>query len=226
MIVSSSRQPKVQDAIARLQKSYPSKASSISGQACSLDDPSTMEENLKTLLDFASFFFYYKVYNLIYTAGDAIAIMKLESIDVATAQKAGMVRFFGPLLLGKLAPAYMNPGPASSITLTTGSVSERPRPDWTLVGSYATGLQGMARGLALDLKPLRVNLVSPGAVNTEMWDMMGAEKKFGMMKHIADSQPTGRIAGPDDIAEAYLFCAKDRNTTGSFIRTDGGQMLA
>lgn len=184
-----------------------------------------MEQNLKALLDFATESGSHKLDHIVYTAGDPIAIMKLENIDVAMAQRAGMVRFFGPLVLGKLAPAYMNPGPASSITLTTGSVSERPRPDWTLVGSYATGLQGMARGLALDLKPLRVNLVSPGAVNTEMWDMMGAEQKFGMMKHIADSQPTGRVAGPDDIAEAYLFCVKDRNTTGSFIRTDGGQLL-
>ena len=60
-------------------------------------------------------------------------------------------------------------GPKSSITFTTGAVSEKPIPNWAMINSYATGLQGMTRGLALDMKPIRVNLVSPGAVDTELW---------------------------------------------------------
>ena len=77
-------------------------------------------------------------------------------------------------MVGKLAPRFLKPRFQSSIILTTGSVSEKPFPNWSLVAGYATGLHGMTRSLALDLKPLRVNLVSPGAVETPLWGLNGA----------------------------------------------------
>ena len=79
---------------------------------------------------------------MIYTAGDALAQMSLESVDFGKIKQAGMVRFFGPLLVAKHAASYLTGGPKSSITLTTGAVSERPIQNWSVVNSYATGLQG------------------------------------------------------------------------------------
>jgi NAD(P)-dependent dehydrogenase (short-subunit alcohol dehydrogenase family) len=58
--------------------------------------------------------------------------------------------------------------PASSIMLTTGTLTERPIPNLSVVASYAAGLHGMTRNLALDLKPTRVNLVSLGMVDTDL----------------------------------------------------------
>lgn len=85
----------------------------------------------------------------------------------------------------------------------------------------------MTRGLALDLKPIRVNLVSPGAVDTELWTSSGftEEQKQGFLKQTAEKLPTGRVPGPDDIAEAYLYLLKDQNITGSMISTNGGHLL-
>lgn len=88
-------------------------------------------------------------------------MMDISTIDIAKVTKAGMVRFYGPLFVGKHIRQYIKPGNESSFTITSGSVSERPRPNWSVINSYATGLLGMTRGLALDLKPLRVNLVAP-----------------------------------------------------------------
>jgi NAD(P)-dependent dehydrogenase (short-subunit alcohol dehydrogenase family) len=51
----------------------------------------------------------------------------------------------------------------------------------------------VTRNLAIDLKPIRVNCVSPGAVETELWDSMPKEAKAAMMKSIAEKVPTGRI---------------------------------
>ena len=51
----------------------------------------------------------------------------------------------------------------------------------------------MTRNLALDLAPVRVNCVSPGAVDTELWDNMPKDKKDEMMKGIAAKVPTGRV---------------------------------
>lgn len=83
----------------------------------------------------------------------------------------------------------------------------------------------MTRGLALDLKPIRVNLVSPGAVNTELWGHMTAEQKEGMFKELSKKIPVGKVGSVEDVAESYLYLMKDRNVTGAMISTSGGHLL-
>ncbi len=51
----------------------------------------------------------------------------------------------------------------------------------------------MTRNLALDLKPIRINLVSPGAIDTEIWAHMSAEQKEKMFKGISAKVPTGKV---------------------------------
>lgn len=137
----------------------------------------------------------------------------------------GNVRFFSPLLLAKHLPTYLNAGPQSSLTLTTGGVAEKPIPNWSAVASYAGGLHSMTRNLALDLKPIRVNLVSPGAVDTELWKDMSKEQKEGMFKGIEKSVLTGRVGQPEDVAEQYLCLLRDWNVTGSVVHSDSGHAL-
>ena len=136
-----------------------------------------------------------------------------------------MVRFFAPMLLGKLLPAHLRPEPQSSYTITTGAVSEHPIPDWSVFGSYAAGLHGLTRQLALDLKPLRVNLISPGAVETELWDELPKDKRAEMMKGFEAKMATGKVGRPEDVAESYLYCMRDENVTGSVISTNGGYLI-
>lgn len=205
-----------------LKKSYPSAAARISGQVCDLGDEASIEANIVKLLDSCG-----ELDHIIYTAGDKLASMELSSASFASMRQAGLVRFYGPLLVGKYAKKYLSAGPRSSLTLTTGAVSERPIADWTVVNSYATGLQGMTRGLALDLKPIRVNLVSPGAVQTELWSTVGlsSEQQKAMFEGYSKTQPTGHVALPEEIAETYLYLLKDTNITGSMISTNGGTLL-
>jgi NAD(P)-dependent dehydrogenase (short-subunit alcohol dehydrogenase family) len=82
----------------------------------------------------------------------------------------------------------------------------------------------MVRNLALDLRPIRVNGVSPGAVDTELWAMSASEKKAAM-DAVAEKMTTGRPGQPEDVAESYLAIMKDVNMDGSVVRTDGGYML-
>ncbi|KAK3073302.1 hypothetical protein LTR53_005254 [Teratosphaeriaceae sp. CCFEE 6253] len=223
VIISSSNPDRVQKTIERLTSAYPSAKSRISGHACNLGDQATVEDNIKDLFETVAKD--EKLDHVVYTAGDALAQMSITEIDMPKLIKAGMVRFFAPLLVGKIAPAYLNAGPKSSIVLTTGSVSERPRPNWSAIGSFATGLQGMCRGLALDLKPLRVNLVSPGAVDTELWNGMTEQQRSDLFKHMESHLATGRVGKVEDLAEAYLYLLKDENITGSMISSNGGHLI-
>jgi NAD(P)-dependent dehydrogenase (short-subunit alcohol dehydrogenase family) len=136
-----------------------------------------------------------------------------------------MVRFFGPILLAKHASKHLTDGPASSITLTTGSGGEKPNANWSAMAGYLGGLHALMRNLALDLKPIRVNLVSPGGVDTELWDSWPEQKKKEFFESISKAMATGQIGKTEDVAEAYLYAMRDRNLTGSVISTNGGHLL-
>ncbi|KAK3627914.1 hypothetical protein LTR56_018904 [Elasticomyces elasticus] len=223
--ISSSNPDRVATAISRLQSAYPSHKSHLLGHACNLNDEATVESNLATLLDKTTSNGTNLLDHAVFTAGDALAAARLADVDMAFIKQAGMVRFFAPMLLGKLLPAHLRPGPASSFTITTGAVSEHPIPDWTVVGSYATGLHGLMRQLAVDLKPLRVNLISPAAVETEFWNGIPEDNRMEMMKSFEAKMATGKVAQPEDVAESYLYCMRDANITGSVISTNGGQLI-
>jgi len=84
----------------------------------------------------------------------------------------------------------------------------------------------MTRNLALDLKPIRVNLVSPGGLDTEMWDKtMDEQQKANMIKHWEQTLPTGKVGRPEDVAQAYLWLMKDSNVTGRIAASDSGSLL-
>lgn len=88
------------------------------------------------------------------------------------------------------------------------------------------GIVSMSRGLARSFAPsgVRVNVVSPGAVNTPMmWQGMSE----GDMANFVSMIPLGRLAEPDELAGAVLFLASDssRYVTGSLINVSGGQLM-
>ncbi|KUJ09755.1 NAD(P)-binding protein [Mollisia scopiformis] len=217
--VSSSSASRVQTAISNLQKSYPSTSCTISGHTCDLSTPD-LETSIEALFSKTG-----NVDHIVFTAGDKLAIYPIEEINYERILKAGQVRFVAPLLVAKVGKKYLNAGPESSIVLTTGAGAERPYANWSIVTPYLSGLYGMTRALAIDLKPVRVNLVSPGAVDTELWKDFSAEEKEKFFKEVGEKVPTGRIGRPEDVAEAYLWLMKDSNTTGVVASTTAGNLL-
>ncbi len=83
----------------------------------------------------------------------------------------------------------------------------------------------MTRNLALDLAPIRVNLISPGAVMTPLWDDMPQDKREALMEELGKKCTTGAVGRPEDVAESYLYVMRDWNCSGSVIDTNGGGLL-
>jgi len=223
--ISSSNPSRISAALSRLKTAYPSASDRIQGLACDLSSPDTLDAELEKLLE--QTVARYPEQNLdhvVFTAGDALSITPLADLTMPKILQAGQIRFFAPLLLAKYIPAYLHASHTSSYTITTGSISEKPRPDWSVVASYAGGHHSMVRNLALDLKPIRVNGVSPGVVDTELWKMEEGEKK-AFLEGLAGKMPTGRPGLPQDVAESFLAILKDTNMDGSMVRTDGGATL-
>ena len=77
------------------------------------------------------------------------------------------------------------------------------------------------------MKPVRVNLISPGAVETELWDSMPREalQAFTSEEGLKKRTTTGVLGRPQDVAEGYLFCMRDWNVTGTVIGSNSGALL-
>lgn len=85
----------------------------------------------------------------------------------------------------------------------------------------------MARGLAVDMAPVRVNVVRPGIVDTGLWDgiMTDVDEREAFKRGVGEKMLTGRVGTVEDVAEAYLWVMKDGNVTGSVAATDSGALL-
>jgi NAD(P)-dependent dehydrogenase (short-subunit alcohol dehydrogenase family) len=206
--------------------SYPSSKDRLFGTKVDLSSPQTLEQELQTLLDTATRDMGGEpLDHIVFTAGDALATRPIAEISMDSIIAAGRIRFFAPLLLAKFIPKYLRQSHTSSYTVTTGSIGERPMPNWSVIASYAGGHHSMVRNLALDLKPVRVNGVAPGVVDTELW-RMPKEEKDKVMKSTGDKLATGRAGHAEDVAESFLGILKDHNMTGSMVRSDGGGLFA
>ncbi|KAK9783866.1 putative Short chain dehydrogenase [Seiridium cardinale] len=194
--------------------------SKVTGYHCDLGAPS-IENDLETLFSQLG-----EVNHLIYTATNSLPSrspvqqMTAQSIDDST------TRLVAILLAIKVASRYLVQCRRSSVTLTTGSIADQPQPGCSLLAYAAQGLVGLTRALALDLKPIRVNIVEPGFVlNTGLWAQLTSEELEAISQDLAQRMPTGSPGAAEDVAEAYLYCMKDHNCTGETIKTRSGQHL-
>jgi NAD(P)-dependent dehydrogenase (short-subunit alcohol dehydrogenase family) len=215
--VSSSREASVKTTLERLSKSYPD--TQVAGYACDLSKPS-VEADVEALFQKVG-----TVDHVVYTAGDKLSTIPFQQITMEYFVKAGQLRFFAPFFVAKVGSRYLSAGPTSSITITGGGIAERPLNDWAVVGSYAAGLYGLVRSLALELKPVRVNLVQPGGLATDLWRDMEPHKREALYRHWSENFPTGEVGQAEDVAEAYLWLMKDKNVTGRVAGSDSGHSL-
>jgi NAD(P)-dependent dehydrogenase (short-subunit alcohol dehydrogenase family) len=112
-----------------------------------------------------------------------------------------------------------------SITFIGASSSRTARPGAAGLGAINGALDAMVPSLAVELRPLRVNLVAPGVIATPWWDRVPDDFRANFFAQSAASAPVGRIGQPEDIAQAIVFLIQNTFMTGSIIDCDGGVRL-
>jgi NAD(P)-dependent dehydrogenase (short-subunit alcohol dehydrogenase family) len=227
--ISGSGQPKVDAKVEYLRSLYPNTPSAnVAGVAVDLLDKENIEENLKAMLDKATENGNKKIDHIAFTAGDGLTLPKLGELDVSTTLNMFTVRFLAACALAKVIHNgdYMPKSSSSSITMTGGTNTHRPTPNFFLGASVGGALEGLTRGLAVEMAPIRVNVVHPGAIYTELFE-----------KYVENSSPeeveklkkmyslTGEFGRPEDIAEAYGWIMRDRFANGTQVSSDGGRLL-
>ena len=161
--------------------------------------------------------------HLVYTAGESILLESLAESDLGRARSFLDTRLWGAYTAVKHGAASIRPG--GSVVLTTGTAARRPMPGTTVAASLCGAMESLTRALALELAPVRVNVVSPGVVRTELWRDLTETEREGLYASAAGSLPVGRVGEPSDVAEAYLYLMRGGYSTGSVVTVDGGGTL-
>ncbi|MEW9309205.1 SDR family oxidoreductase [Labrys neptuniae] len=162
--------------------------------------------------------------HLVSTAGTPPPGDPIERTDMAMVRRFVDNKLIGAVMLAKHAAATLRRD--GSMIFTSGINKDRPPiPGGAVVSAIAGSFGFFARALALELAPRRVNIVSPGWVDTPMWDEIVGEAKSGFFAGMAGRLPAGRIATPADVAPAYLYLMQSAFTTGETIHIDGGHCL-
>jgi NAD(P)-dependent dehydrogenase (short-subunit alcohol dehydrogenase family) len=145
-----------------------------------------------------------------------------QLLALADANAAMESKFWGAYRIARAAKIK----DGGSLTFVSGFLSVRPSASSVLQGAINAALEALARGLALELAPVRVNAVSPGLIATPLWSGMADDKREAMFAGAAQRLPARRVGQPEDIANAVLFLATTSFATGSTVRVDGGGAIA
>jgi NAD(P)-dependent dehydrogenase (short-subunit alcohol dehydrogenase family) len=112
-----------------------------------------------------------------------------------------------------------------SLTLVSGFLSVRPRPNSAIVCAVNGALESLTRSLALELAPVRVNCVSPGIIDTPIRAAMPEAARREMLEKTAAALPVRRVGLGEDIAKQILAFMDNGFATGSIVYIEGGGML-
>jgi NAD(P)-dependent dehydrogenase (short-subunit alcohol dehydrogenase family) len=154
------------------------------------------------------------------TTASARARGLLEDLDRDALRQSFDTKVIGPAMLAKHSATRITE--CGSFTLFSGVAAFKPAVGFLGVAVTNGAADFLTRSLALELAPIRVNAISPGVVDTGIWDGSGKEKYF---EHVRTHNPARRIGTVDDIADAVVFAMTNPFLTGVTLRVDGGEPL-
>ncbi|MEU7191921.1 SDR family oxidoreductase [Streptomyces sp. NPDC045470] len=112
-----------------------------------------------------------------------------------------------------------------SVVLMSGAAGARPPAPAPAYAACNAAIEGLGRGLALELAPVRVNVVSPGTVDGNLWAQRPAADRENAFAQYRRDTVLHRLGTEDDIAHAVMFLFTNGFTTGSTLYPDGGYTL-
>ena len=207
VVIVSSNQKRIDQALTALP-------AGSEGHAINLSE----EKNIRSFFDTIGNF-----HHLVYCAGENLSLAPIANTDIDQARQFFTIRFWGAYTTVKYAASHINPG--GSIGLMGGNAGLRPDKGWTVASSICGAMEGLNRALAVELAPIRVNLVAPGIVRTSLWDGLPAADRETYFTTLAGKLPVHRIGAPEDIARAYIYLMQQGYCTGQQLVVDGGHIL-
>ncbi|KIQ60582.1 SDR family oxidoreductase [Pseudomonas fluorescens] len=115
---------------------------------------------------------------------------------------------------------------SGSITFISGALADRPNAHGTaVIGAASAAMESLARGLALELAPIRVNTLSPGPIDTPIFSKALGEGRDAYVASLEQALPLKRIGTSAEAGEAVVFLMGNTFMNGAVLNVDGGARL-
>ena len=195
----------------------PSKAGDIAGvtlAACDVRDTDALSELLAQHAPF----------DLLISAatGGSRAAGPFLQMDLA-AYQASFDKLWGYTNIVRLGAEHLTE--KGGIVLVSGAPARRAKPGQAALASVGGAVEQFARAVAPELTPRRINVVSPGVIDTPMFGP-DAEARAKMLGAATANNLIPRAGTPDEVAEAVIFVAGNEFVTGTTVEVDGGWILS
>jgi NAD(P)-dependent dehydrogenase (short-subunit alcohol dehydrogenase family) len=128
-----------------------------------------------------------------------------------------------PVRVGLHAVGKVRPG--GSLLFISGTGGRRRGVGLTFIGAMTAALPALVANLALELAPIRVNLVAPGFVDTALSASLLGDQLDTRREALRATLPIGRVVGPADVAALAVHVMANTALTGATYDVDGGQQL-
>ncbi len=109
-----------------------------------------------------------------------------------------------------------------SVTFISAVSAHAAAPGTAGIGAANAAIAALVPILAAELRPLRVNAISPGVIDTPWWDFLSEEQKAPMFAEYGAKTPVGRVGRPDDVGDAIAFLVGNTFISGQALICDGG----
>ena len=161
--------------------------------------------------------------HLVYTAGPAVQAKNLQDTDLQLAQDNFNVKLWGALRAIQLALPLLDEH--GSIVLTSGQLGRKLVPGQFIKIGINAATEALGKQLAKELAPRRVNVVSPGVIDTPAYAGLSEDQREAMYAKVGHSLPVGRVGQAYEVAAGYVLAMENAFMTGSVIDIDGGGLL-
>jgi NAD(P)-dependent dehydrogenase (short-subunit alcohol dehydrogenase family) len=154
----------------------------------------------------------------------AVGLGPFTDLDESALRQAFDGKFFAHFNVLRAALPKLRAG--ASVTIITAVSARMGIPGSAALAAVNGALEAIVRPLAVELAPVRVNAVSPGAIDTQWWHFMPEQERKSFFEAAAASAPAGRAGRAEDVADAVLFLAGQELMTGTVLEIAGGVHLA
>ena len=162
--------------------------------------------------------------HLVLALGSSKGVGPFATVSLGGVKLGFEEKVYAHFATAQAALPFLNP--TGSLTFVSGLSAHAAAPGTAGIGAANAAVAQLVPILAAELKPLRVNGVCPGVIDTPWWDAFPEEQKQAMFKDYAARTPVGRVGRPEDVAQTIAFLIGNDFMTGHMLVCDGGLRLS
>ena len=154
--------------------------------------------------------------------GGARAVGPFLSMDL-DGYRASFDKLWGYTNVVRYGTKYLKDN--GNIVLVSGSPARKCRSGQIAISSVGGAVEAFARGIAPEIAPKRINIVSPGIIDTPMSPLQGKERE-DYYKNTTNNNLIPRAGTPDEVATGIIFAIENEFITATTIDIDGGWLIS